>query len=139
MEDNVKTIVDEIKARQDKSVKTFEDKAADLEKKLEGANAEVLNLAQKVAALSAPAARAVDAKMEHLNKLAQMMIEKKEIRSAATGMGQSGAGNINVAPDIVRGMVDKNRFAKLTRQYWGDYFQTNIPVFLQVWPNQQAP
>ena len=124
MDENTKVIVDDIRA----GIKAYEDKAGNLEKTVDGLNAELFDVKQKMASMSI--VNPVNNKAAYAAQLASMLLEKKEVRNAATGLGQNGTGNIQTVAEIVRGMVDKNKLAKLTRQFWGDNAQIPIPVFL---------
>ena len=128
MDENVKMAVDEVKKSIADKVQPLEAKNETLENEVTSLKSEVFEMNQKIANFSAPAP--VSQKSAYAEQLAKMMVDKVEIRNAASGIGQGGAGAIQVVSEIIRGMVDKNKLAKLTRQFWGDNKDVNIPVFL---------
>ena len=114
---DIENAMNDINAKIDKKV---EDKTNDLENKIN-------DLGRVVNEMSKPVA---NNKNSSYFNFAKSLVDKQEIRNAATGLGQNGTGNIEVVSEIVRGMVDKNKLSKLTRQFFGDAISTNIPVLL---------
>jgi HK97 family phage major capsid protein len=120
--------VDEVKKSIVDKVQPIEAKVDETEKSITSLNAQIFEMNQKLANFSAPAPR--NEKTAYAEQLAKMLVDKKEIKSAATGLGQNGTGGVQVISEIIRGMVDKNKFSRLTRPFWGDNKDVNIPVFL---------
>lgn len=122
MENDVKNIVEDIRS----GIKGYEDKAEKLEKELVGVNAELLDVKQKVASFSAPK---IDPKSEKIAEFAKNLIAKNAVST-------NGAGAVEVASEIVRGMVDKNKLLSKVRTFYGDYANVNIPV---MYPGMAQP
>lgn len=117
-------VIDKIEEK-NKVVDTLNEKFDDITVKN---NARIDEVEKKMASFSVP--NMGNQKDVVANELAKSLLEKKEIKNASTGLTQNGTGNIQVVSEIIRGMVEKNKLAKLTRQFWGDNTQVSIPVFL---------